>query len=132
MHKVEAEQPENRWEVVCVNQEHNGDKVMCGTWALGRQCLHNRKHTQDQITLLFVYWENGVRCDVNDQDIHDVVKWAASELDYPCKSGITVDMIDMHLLRIGGACVLALTGYSDTQIQKNGSVTRSDVQGIHS
>ena len=31
-----------------------------------------------------------------------------------------MDRIDTHSLRIGGACALALAGYSDTQIQKMG------------
>ena len=117
---LKLDNQKNGWKGVCVNQEHNGDKVLCGTRGLGRRYLHIRKHTQDQNTLLSAYWENGVRCDVTDQDIRDAVKWAAADLDYPCNRGIPVDRIDTHSLRIGGACALALAGYSDTQIQKMG------------
>jgi hypothetical protein len=46
------------------------------------------------------------------------LKLAAATLEYPSRRGIPIDRIDMHSLRIGGANALALTGYSDRQIQK--------------
>jgi len=76
---------------------------------------------QDQNTLLFAYWENGVRCDMTDQEICETVQWTAADLDYLCKRGISIERIDTYSLGIGRACTLALTGYLSTQIQKVGS-----------
>jgi hypothetical protein len=45
---------------------------------------------------------------------------AAMLLHYPATRGIPIDGIDMHSLRSGGANALALSGYSNTQIQKMG------------
>jgi len=41
-------------------------------------------------------------------------------LDYPACKGIPIERIDTHSLRCGGANALALSGYSDRQIQKMG------------
>jgi hypothetical protein len=41
-------------------------------------------------------------------------------LEYPTANGISIDRIDTHSLRSGGANALSLSGYSDTQIQKMG------------
>ena len=38
----------------------------------------------------------------------------------PTQKGIPIDRVDTHSLRGGGADALALSGYSDTQIQKMG------------
>ena len=48
------------------------------------------------------------------------LKLAASMLDYPARKGIPIQRINTHSLRSGGANALALSGYSDTQIQKMG------------
>ncbi|KAK1732566.1 hypothetical protein QTG54_016707 [Skeletonema marinoi] len=45
---------------------------------------------------------------------------AAAALDYPSCKGIPIDRIDTHSLHCGGANALALSGYSDRQIQKMG------------
>ena len=45
---------------------------------------------------------------------------AATLLHYPTKQGIPIERIDTHSLCSGGANALALSGYSDTQIQKMG------------
>ena len=39
---------------------------------------------------------------------------------YPTRKGIQVERVDTHSLRGGGANVLALSGYSETAIQKMG------------
>jgi len=70
--------------------------------------------------LLLAYWEKGKQYDITDQDIRDVMQWAANDMDYPSKRGIPVERIDAHSLRIGGACALALAGYSDMKIQNMG------------
>jgi hypothetical protein len=44
----------------------------------------------------------------------------ATCLAYPEKKGIPIDRIDTHLLRIGRANALFLSGYSDREIQKMG------------
>jgi hypothetical protein len=46
---------------------------------------------------------------------------------------IPIDRIDTHSLQIGEATALALSGYSDTQIQKMGrwKAGASYIQGIH-
>ncbi len=41
-------------------------------------------------------------------------------IEYPETRGIPIELIDTHSLRCGGANALALSGFSDTQIQKMG------------
>ena len=48
------------------------------------------------------------------------LKLAASMLQYPTQKGMPIERINTHSLRSGGANALALSGYSDTQIQKMG------------
>ena len=62
----------------------------------------------------------GVRYDVSGDDISKGLKLAAQILQYPTTRGIPIERIDTHSLRSGGANALALSGYSDTQIQKMG------------
>jgi hypothetical protein len=45
---------------------------------------------------------------------------AATILQYPATRGIPIDRINTHSLCSGGANALALSGYSDKQIQKMG------------
>jgi hypothetical protein len=45
---------------------------------------------------------------------------AATLLAYPETRGIPIELIDTHSLRCSGANALALSGFSDTQIQKMG------------
>ena len=45
---------------------------------------------------------------------------AARALEYPILNGIPIKLINTHSLRSGGANALALSRYSDTQIQKMG------------
>jgi hypothetical protein len=45
---------------------------------------------------------------------------AATLLEYPETWGLPIELVDAHSLRCGGANELALSGYSDTQIQKMG------------
>ncbi len=47
-------------------------------------------------------------------------KMAAAALDYPSLKGMPINRIDTHSLCSGGANALALSGYSDMQIQKMG------------
>ena len=55
-----------------------------------------------------------------ERDISKGLKMAATLLEYPETRGIPIELIDTHSLRCGGANALALSGFSDTQIQKMG------------
>ena len=111
----------NGWKNVCIHHEANGDPYYCCVKALGRRAVHILESGGDDKTWLSAYWEQGEgRCDVTDKDMRAALKKAAEVLDYPGKKGVPVDRVDTHSLRIGGATVLALAGYSDTQIQKMG------------
>ena len=58
---------------------------------------------------------NGIWYNVSDNNMQENLKWTAKMLNYPDNKGIPIDCIDTHSLRIGGADVLALSGYSDRQ-----------------
>ena len=45
---------------------------------------------------------------------------AATLLDYPETRGIPIELVNMHSLRCGGTNALALSGFSDIQLQKMG------------
>jgi hypothetical protein len=58
--------------------------------------------------------------DVTLGHISSALKQAAGALKYPTIKGIPIKRVNTHLLQSGSANALALTGYSDTQIQKMG------------
>ena len=74
----------------------------------------------DTKTLLSSFYIDGIRYDITGEDISKGLKMAAMLLHYPTTQGIPIECIDTHSLRSGGANALALSGYSDTQIQKIG------------
>ena len=117
---LKLDNQKNGWKGVCINHEHNGDDIVCAVRALGRRYCHILRNGGEMSTLLSAYWEGTTRCDVTDRDVRDSLKWAAECLNYPSERGIPIALVDTHSLRIGGACALALLGYSDTQIQKMG------------
>ena len=93
----------------------------CCIRALGRRVLHILNSGGTGNTWLSAYWEKGEsRRDIMDKDMRAGIKMAAQVLDYPGRKGIPVNRIGTHSLRIGGATVLALAGYTDTQTQKMG------------
>jgi hypothetical protein len=53
-------------------------------------------------------------------NISTALKRATTLLQYPLYQGIPIERIDTHLLQIGGACALALNGFSEMHIQKMG------------
>jgi hypothetical protein len=57
---------------------------------------------------------------VTAEDISKHLKLAAGLLHYPTQKGILIKWVDTHSLWGGGANALALSGFSDTQIQKMG------------
>ena len=117
---LKLDNQKNGYKNVCVHHHDNGEVVNSPSKALGRRYCHIRAHTKDMSTWLSAYWVDGVRGDINNEDISSALKWAATRLDYPGSRGVPISRIDTHSLRIGGACALALAGYSDTQIQKMG------------
>lgn len=62
----------------------------------------------------------GKRQDVQDKNICQALKEAATALEYPEYRGIPIERVDMHSLCIGSANALHLAGYSDREIQKMG------------
>jgi hypothetical protein len=121
---LRLENQKNGWKGVCIHQEHNGEHYHCPVRALGRRFVHVRRHTSDTTTCLSTFFERlptGVcQADVTDKDIRQELKLAAIALEYPALKGIPIDRIDTHSLRSGGANALALSGYSDREIQKMG------------
>ena len=113
----------NGWRNVCVHHEANGDEYYCPVKALARRYVHVRKHvsgTRGWRTFLSAYWESGTRFALTDKDMRRGLKAAAEELGYDDLKGIPTERVDTHSLRMGGANALALSGFSDTQIQKMG------------
>ena len=117
---LKIENQKNGWKNVCVHQQSNGDKYLCPVRALSRRFIHIRRNTSNPSTELSAYWSKGGRADVTDKDIRASIKSAVAILDYPSQRGISVQDVDTHSLRCGGANALALAGYSETQIQKMG------------
>jgi hypothetical protein len=66
------------------------------------------------------FYVDGKRWEVTGKDISKGLKMAVMLLQYPAMQGILIACINTHLLCSGGSNALALSGYSDTQIQKMG------------
>jgi hypothetical protein len=71
-------------------------------------------------TYLSMYFEKGLEYNAMVEHIFKGLKMAAAALDYPLLKGIPIKRINTHSLCSGGANALALSGYSDMQIQKMG------------
>jgi hypothetical protein len=97
-----------------------GIMVNCPVRALGRRVRHIRGGDGHGKTFLSAYFVEEQRYDVTAENISQAVKGAARALNYPSEKGIPIERINTHSLRSGGANALALSGYSDTQIQKMG------------
>ena len=118
---LKLDNQKNGWKGVCVYQQHNGDPVKCPVRALARRVIHLRTHNATGKDFLSAYWtEDGTRRNATADDISRHLKIAVRLLDYPTRKGIPIERVDTHSLRGGGANALALSGYSDTQIQKMG------------
>ncbi len=92
----------------------------CPVKALACRVIHIRENRGDHKALLSTFYLDGVRYDVTGDNVSKGLKMAATLLHYPSSIGILIKQIDTHSLRSGGANALALSGYSDTQIQKMG------------
>jgi len=117
---LKLDNQKNGWRGVCVNQHANGDATFCPVRALGRRVCYIRQQSKSMKCFLSAYWLDGKQLDINDNDIRDNLKWAATMLDYPSTKGIPIDRIDTHSLRCGGANAMSLAGYSDRHIMKMG------------
>jgi hypothetical protein len=117
---MKLDNQKNGWKGVCVYQECNGDPIHCPVRALGRRYVHLRTHGATDRTVISAYYHAGKRFDVTSDHISTALKQAATALEYPLVKGIPIERINTHSLRSGGANALALSGYSDTQIQKMG------------
>jgi hypothetical protein len=117
---LKLDNQKNGWKAACIHQETNGEQVKCPVRALARRVLHLREHKAKGKTMLCkVYDEDGERF-VCAKDVSASLKIAANLLHYPMMRGIPISSVDTHSLRSGGANALALSGYTDTQIQKMG------------
>ena len=117
---MKLDNQKNGWKGVCVYQQANGDPVNCPERALSRRYVHLRSHEATNRTIISAYYYGGKRFDVTADHISAALKLAARALEYPILKGIPIKRINTHSLRSGGANALALSGYSDTQIQKMG------------
>jgi hypothetical protein len=118
---LKLDNQKNGWHGVCIHHESNGQEAFDPVRALGRRVLHIRANAPgDDSIFLSAVFQNGARCDISDKDIRAALKMAAAALHYPVTRGIPIERIDTHLLRIGGANALSLTGYSNRHIQKLG------------
>ena len=117
---MKLDNQKNGWKGVCVFQETNGEDYNCPVLALARRVVHIHQHTNNKKTWLSTYCVDGKRQDVTAEQMGKSLKFAAGVLDYPAAKGISIDRIDTHSLRSGGANALVLAGYSDWEIQKMG------------
>ncbi len=105
---------------MCVHQEAKGEAFNCPVKALARQVIHICEIGGDHKALLSAFYLEGVHYNVTGDNVSKGLKMAATLLHYPSSRGIPIKQIGTHSLRSGGANALALSGYSDTQIQKMG------------
>ena len=117
---LKLDNQKNGWKGVCGHQETNGDSFFCPIRALGRRVIHLRQHKASKASFLSTFYHGGKNGDVTGEDISKGLKMAATLLEYPETRGIPIELVDTHSLRCGGANALALSGFSDTQIQKMG------------
>ncbi len=88
--------------------------------ALARRVIHMRMHNAKDRDYLLTYFVYGKHSNVIVEDISRHLQIAAGLLHYPTRKGIPVEQVDTLSLKGGGANALALSGYSNTQIQKIG------------
>lgn len=108
------------WKAACIHQEANGEQVKCPVRALARRVIHLQQRKAKNTTFLCKVYDEKEEHYVCVGDVSKALKVAAKLLDYPGTRGIPISSVDTHSLRSGGANALALSGYSDTQIQKMG------------
>ena len=116
---LKLDNQKNGWKGVCVYHKANGDSMHCPVRTIARRYLHLRSRGADLKTFLSAYYDDmGKWSDVTNEDVSRALKSAATVLDYPTPKGVPIVCINTHSLRSGGANVLSLAGYSDTQSRK--------------
>ena len=117
---LKLDNQKNGWKGVCVYQQHNGDPLQCPIGALAWHVTHMRSNNAVPRDYLSLYYVNGARKDVTADDIGKHLKLSTRPLNFPMRKGILVERVDTHSLRGGSASAnaLALSGYSETEIQK--------------
>jgi hypothetical protein len=113
-------QPNNGHKGVCVYQQTTGDPIHCPVCALGQRYQHLSENKATGKTFICAYWMDNEAYNVTADDISTALKRATTLLQYPLYWGIPIKRINTHSLRIGGACALALNGFSEMHIQKMG------------
>ena len=117
---LKLDNQKNGWKAACIHQEVNGEHIKCPVRALARRVLHLRRHKASGKTFLCKVYDKAGERYVCAGDVSASLKVAANILQYPLTRGIPISSVDTHSLRSGGANTLALSGYTDTQIQKMG------------
>jgi hypothetical protein len=117
---LKLDNQKNGWKGVSIYNETNGNPALRPVCALGRHYKHICNSTGKKKTFLSAYYDGGIEANVTLEHISCGLKTAAAALDYPSQKGIPIERINTHLLRSGRANALALSGFSDMQIQKIG------------
>jgi hypothetical protein len=118
---LKLDNQKNGWKGVCVFQETNGDPYLCPVRALARRYLHMQQNKAQPKDPISMYWLSpSTAASVTAEHMTRAIKLAAAMLNYPSRRGIPLARVNTHSFRSGGANTLALSGYSDTQIQKMG------------
>jgi hypothetical protein len=103
---------------VCVYQQTTGNPIHCPVRALGRRYQHLQENKATRKTFICAYWMDNEAYNVTADDISTALKQATTTLQYPFYQGIPIKQINTHSLHIGGACALALNGFSEMHVQK--------------
>ena len=105
---------------VCVHHKVIlGADLVCPVKAFAQHIIHIRRHTMNKNALMCAYWDKvGQRSGTNN-NIRFLMKFSAIESKYP-ERGVEINRINTHLCQSGGACVIKLSGYSDSVIRKMG------------
>jgi hypothetical protein len=118
---LKLDNQKNGWKGICVHQEANGGVFNCPVRALASQVLHLWENSTKGKTLLSSFFHQGKQYDVCGKDISKgLTKKTATLLKYSATRGIPIEQVNTHSLQSRGANALALSSYSDTQIQKMG------------
>ncbi len=117
---LKLDNQKNGWKGVSIYHETDRDPTFCPVKAIGQRYIYIRANGGRPKTYLSTYFKQGTKYNVMANHISKGLKMAAAAFDYPSLKGIPIDRIDTHSLCSGGANALALSGYSDMQIQKMG------------
>jgi hypothetical protein len=117
---LKLDNQKNLWKGFLFYHKTNGNPFFCPIKAIGRRYIHLLTNGGRPKTYLSTYFEEGLEYNVTAEHIFKGLKMAVAALDYPLLKGIPIKRIDTHSLCSGGANALALSGYSNIQIQKMG------------